>query len=112
MTAITLPPSPSARTSGPAVGREHGGAHVLDVERAPDRLARVARLAAQQHRLDARVEQPLHRRARAGAKPVLQRDEAHEPIAERDEEHAAPLPFELGDARPSTAATPIFSARA
>ena len=81
---------------GAAIGGEHGGPHVLDVERAPDRLARVAGLAAQEHRLDARVEQPLHRRARAGAQPVLQRDEADEAIAERDEEHAAALPFELG----------------
>ena len=98
MTAMTPPPSPSARTSGPRSAGQHRGPHVLDVERAPDRLARVARLAAQQHRLDARVEQPLHRRARAGAKPVLQRDEAHQAIAERDQQHAAPLPFELGHA--------------
>ena len=83
---------------GAAIGGQDLGADVVDVERAADGLARLARVARHQHRLDLRVEQVLHGGARAGAQAVLQAEEADEARAERDEDHGAAERLELGDA--------------
>ena len=74
-----------------AIGPVDLGSQVLDVERARDRFARLARLAGEEHGLDACIMQLLDGRARAGAKPVLQRDDADDFPRARDEQHAAPL---------------------
>ena len=81
---------------GAAIGREDLGADVLDVERARDGLAGVACLAAEEDGLDTCIMQPLHGGAGAGTEAVLEREQADEATAERDEQDAPPLRFELG----------------
>ena len=80
---------------GAAIARKDLRANVLDVERASDRLTRLARLAAEEHRLHARIEQTLHGRARAGAHSVLEREKTGELLGDGHEKNAAPLGLEL-----------------
>ena len=87
-----------------AVGREDLGADVIDVERARDGLARLARFAGEEHRLDARVEEALDGGARPARGDVLKGDHPDELAGERDEENAPALRLELG-ARASATAT-------
>ena len=71
MTATTCPPRPAAAPRLPQSARQDLGTNVVDVERAADGLARLARLAAQEDRLEFAVEQALHGRARARPEAVL-----------------------------------------
>ena len=80
---------------GTPIGRQNLGANVLDVESAPDRLTGIARLAAQEHGLDARVEQSLNGRAGARPQAVLQSNQPDDSIAQADQQDAPALPFEL-----------------
>lgn len=82
-----------------AIRRENFGANVIDVEGASDRLARVARLAAEENRLDPGVEKPLHGGPCTRAEAVLEGYEADQLTAEGSEENTPTFGFEGGGAR-------------
>jgi hypothetical protein len=62
---------------GSSPGPQHLGPDVIDIERTPDGLARLSRVARHQDRLDLRVEQVLCGGSRARAQPILQAEQTH-----------------------------------
>jgi hypothetical protein len=63
-----------------AIRGQHLGPNVFYVEGIANRFAGVARFAAQEHRFDARVEQPLHGGTGACAQSILKGDETDNTI--------------------------------
>jgi hypothetical protein len=71
---------------------------VIDGERAPERLARLASIPGQERGLETRVEQVLDGGSRARSHAVLHADEADEASCQGHEQDRLPHRFELLDA--------------